>query len=36
MKLKGIAKYGGPAIGLAVIVWLVVWQVGGCHIYLLR
>jgi RND family efflux transporter MFP subunit len=31
MKLKGIAKYGGPAIGLAVIVWLVVWQVGGCR-----
>jgi len=31
MKLKEVAKYGGPAIGLAVIVWLVVWQVGGCR-----
>jgi len=30
MRLKRISKYAGPAVGLAVIVWVIVWQAGGC------
>jgi RND family efflux transporter MFP subunit len=25
-----MAKYAGPAAGVAVIVWVIVWQAGGC------
>ena len=30
MRLKRMAKYAGPAAGVAVIVWVIVWQAGGC------
>ncbi len=30
MRLKRMAKYLGPAAGLVVIVWVIVWQAGGC------
>jgi RND family efflux transporter MFP subunit len=30
MRLKRISKFAGPAAGLAVIAWVIVWQSGGC------
>jgi RND family efflux transporter MFP subunit len=30
MRLKRVSKYWGPAAGLIVIVWVIVWQAGGC------
>jgi RND family efflux transporter MFP subunit len=30
MRLERSAKFAGPAVGLAVIVWVIVWQAGGC------
>ncbi len=30
MRLKRMSKYLGPAAGLIVIAWVIVWQAGGC------
>ncbi|MEI7899033.1 MAG: efflux RND transporter periplasmic adaptor subunit [bacterium] len=30
MRLKRLSRYLGPAAGLIVIVWVIVWQAGGC------
>ena len=30
MRLKRFSKYLGPAAGMAVIFWVIVWQAGGC------
>jgi len=27
---KRVSKFLGPAAGLTVIVWVIVWQAGGC------
>jgi len=30
MKLNRLTGFAGPAVGLTVIVWVIVWQAGGC------
>ena len=30
MRLKRVSKFLGPVAGLIVIVWVIVWQAGGC------